>query len=316
MKQSTIVIDVDGAKMTFFVTRKTRCSDVINTAASQLNACVALWEIASGKERRLSGTSKILKVIQAWGADASNCKLIGKKTETEVSSRKASIAKTFLQSIRRKLGVESTDTGIVSVQTMSEKENNLDRSSDTSLSSNISTSKTENSGKCDIMRRFIQDTQEFYRRLRLEDVDNVEMLTNVAYRTPGDGMETCLPSDDESIADFTRELLDHAFLANAKNVDKVNLNECFLDYGDMTSDSESAFGDDSECSSMCELERNVYDFDEVNETTLRRLRVMFSDGDLTKGADDTALESFMKTVVVLSDDYDEGLSSIGSDVSV
>jgi len=84
----------------------------------------------------------------------------------------------------------------------------------------------------------------------------------------------------------------------------------------MTSDSESAFGDDSECSSLCELERNVYDVDEVNETTLRRLCVMFSDGDLTKGADDTALESFMKTVVVLSDDYDEGLSSIGSDVSV
>jgi len=318
MKVSSVVIEVDGAKMTFFVTRKTRCSDVINTAASQLNACVALWEIASGKERRLSGASKILKVIQAWGANASNCKLIGKKTETEVSSRKASIAKAkaFLQSIRRKLGSKWTDTGIVSVPTMSEKENNLNRSSDISASENISTSSTGTGGKCDIMRRFIQDTQEFYRRLRLEDVDNVETLTNVAYRTPADGSETCLPSDDESIADFTREHLDHAFLANATKVDQVNLNECFLDDRDMTLDSESAFGDDSECSSLCELERNVYDVDDVNETTLRRLRVMFSDGDLTKGADDTELESFMKTVVVLSDDYDEGLSSIGSDVSV
>jgi len=90
-----------------------------------------------------------------------------------------------------------------------------------------------------------------------------------------------LPSDDESIDDFTREHLDHAFLANATKVDQVNLNKCFLDDGDMTSDSESAFGDDSECSSLCELERNVYDVDDVNETTLRRLRVMFSDGDLT-----------------------------------
>jgi len=189
MKVSTIVIDVDGAKMTFSVTRKTRCRDIINVAAAQLNARVALWEISSGKERRLSRASKIMMVIQAWGANASNCKLIGKKTETEVSSRKASIAKTFLQSIRRKLGVESTDTGIVCVQTMSEKENNLNRYSDTSLSSNISTSKTENSGKCDIMRRFIQDTQ-FYRCFRLEDVDNVEKLTNVAYRTPSDGNET------------------------------------------------------------------------------------------------------------------------------
>ena len=313
MKVSTVVIEVDGAKMTFTVTRKTRCSDVINIAAAQLNARVALWEIASGKERRLSRASKILKVIQAWGANASNCKLIGKKTETEVLSRKASIAKTFLQSIRRKLGVERTDTAIVSVQTISERENNLNGPSDTSTSENIFTS---SSGKCDIMWRFIQDTQEFYRRLRLEDVDNVEKLTNVAYITPGDGSETCLSSDDESIAVFTREHLDHAFLANVTKFDQVNLNECFLDDGDMTSDSESAFGDDSECSSLCELERNVYDVDDVNETTLRRLRVMFSDGDLTKGADDTALASFMKTVVVLSDDYDEGLGSIGSDVSV
>jgi len=144
MKVSTIVIDVDGAKMTFSVTRKTRCSDVINVAAAQLNARVALWEIASGKERRLSGTSKILKVIQAWRANASNCKLIGKKTGTEISSRKASIAKAkaFLQSIRRKLGSKWTDTGIVCVQTMSEKENNLNRSSDISVSENISTSST------------------------------------------------------------------------------------------------------------------------------------------------------------------------------
>ncbi|KAH3874965.1 hypothetical protein DPMN_038223 [Dreissena polymorpha] len=77
------------------------------------------------------------------------------------------------------------------------------------------------------------------------------------------------------------------------------------------SERESAFGDDSECSSVCELERNVCDdIDvtntternvcddiDVTNTTLRKLRAMFGDRASAVSISDTALESFMNTVL-------------------
>ncbi|KAH3874969.1 hypothetical protein DPMN_038227 [Dreissena polymorpha] len=60
--------------------------------------------------------------------------------------------------------------------------------------------------------------------------------------------------------------------------------------------SERAF-EDSEFSSVCELERNVCDDIDVTNMTLRNLRAMFGDRTSAVSIGDTALESFMNTVL-------------------
>ena len=92
-------------------------------------------------------------------------------------------------------------------------------------------------------------------------------------------------------------------------------------YDVVMNDSESAFDDASDCSSVCDLERNILEHEmdgdsacsadiKVDNTVLKceKIRRMFSGSDVTNSgpdSEDADMESFMKTVVYESDS-DEG----------
>ncbi|KAH3874967.1 hypothetical protein DPMN_038225 [Dreissena polymorpha] len=72
--------------------------------------------------------------------------------------------------------------------------------------------------------------------------------------------------------------LDTAFVSDTSDYyssDESVLNDGMIFDDVSESERESAFGDDSECSSVCELERNVCDDIDVTNITLRNLRAMF-----------------------------------------
>ncbi|KAH3874968.1 hypothetical protein DPMN_038226 [Dreissena polymorpha] len=97
-----------------------------------------------------------------------------------------------------------------------------------------------------------------------------------------------------------RPELDTGFVSDTSDYDSSHesvLNDGMIFDDVSESERESAFGDDSECSSVCKLERNVYDDIDVTNITLRNLRAMFGDRTSAVSIGDTALESFMNTVL-------------------
>jgi hypothetical protein len=104
--------------------------------------------------------------------------------------------------------------------------------------------------------------------------------------------------------------------ANIIKQTRKELNDCFVYSPDdvTSSNEESAFEDDSECSSVCDFERNIDELD-IEDTLVKmdRIKSAFSNGDLNaRITEDTLLDSFMNTIVGDSSS-DEGLSSVGSD---
>jgi hypothetical protein len=187
------------------------------------------------------------------------------------------------------------------------------------------------SGSCkkDLMKRYLRDSARHNTpatRTRGDGCDESMYCNILPVRTPADGAD-CDELPDLSLVTYKCQKfsLNKGFLSDDdafcnKTIlqqTRNKLNECFVySPDDVTSpnDEESAFEDDSECSSVCDFERNINELD-IEDTLVRldRIKFAFSNGDLNaRITEDTLLDSFMNTIVADSSS-DEGLSSVGSD---
>ncbi|KAH3788328.1 hypothetical protein DPMN_124332 [Dreissena polymorpha] len=140
-------------------------------------------------------------------------------------------------------------------------------------------------GKLNIMSRFIRDTDLYNARCssRLNDshdaIEEDELTEELSMRTPGDGMET------ESVTSgMQRDRMcntcwdtDEGGFSESES-DVSDLNKCFVTSSNDTrtaelcwSEDESAFFDDSDCSSVCELEKNLLWVREASYCRLDRM---------------------------------------------
>ncbi|KAH3874973.1 hypothetical protein DPMN_038231 [Dreissena polymorpha] len=134
-------------------------------------------------------------------------------------------------------------------------------------------------GKMAMMSRFIRDVEINV----FEASSDTTSLTTIGSRTY-----------------VIKPELDTAFVSDTSDYDSSDesvLNDGMIFDDVSESEPESAFGDDSEFSSVCELERNVCDDIDVTNMTLRNLRAMFGDRTSAVTIGDTALKNFMNTVL-------------------
>jgi hypothetical protein len=138
------------------------------------------------------------------------------------------------------------------------------------------------------------------------DCDELPDLSSVTCKCQKFSLNKGFLSDDDASCD-------NEIIKQTRN----DLNECFVYSPDDVTSSigkESAFEDDSDCSSVCDLERNINELDiEDKLVKMERIKSAFSYIDLNaRITEDTLLDSFMNTIVADSSS-DEGLSSVGSD---
>jgi hypothetical protein len=195
----------------------------------------------------------------------------------------------------------------------------------------LSVKEIERSGFCkkDLMKRYLRDSARLNTlatRTRGDGCNESMHCRKLAVRTPGDGADSDELPDLSSVLHECQEFsLNKGFFSDDDassdttiiQQTRNELNECFVySPDDVTSsnDEESAFEDDSECSSVCDFERNIDELD-IEDTLVKmdRIKSAFSNGDLNaRITEDTLLDSFMNTIVGDSSS-DEGLSSVGSD---
>ena len=291
------------------VTRFTTCDDVIEMMlyrTAEDRQFFSLYELCFGVERKLYGKASILKVIRSWGIDKKKFALLLRKTEyvtpsiTSVSGVRGQFEKIRREILPRRDSISSDSNTI---------RNNLDKGNMKKLKEKVIESKItstgsrirRNRGKTDLMKRFLHDVMSQQVKQTKKVCRSKPLL-----RTPADGC-----SD-------TSEIRDSVVFDNDRDI----LNTCTCN---VVSDSESAFEEGSDCSSVCDLERNILehdmetesDFDsfdrlcgEGDNTELKsdKIKKMFSGSDIVNSgpdSEDADMESFMKTVIHDSDS-DEG----------
>ena len=306
MTNNDIIVQFNGqAACLPGLTRFTTCDDVIEMVLfgrGENSHSYGIFESFCGVERQLNGRDSILKVIRSWVSDLKFV-LVVRKTDTITSKLvKISKARRQLEKMRCKL-VPRRDGDVSDNQTIN---NNLNKGHVKNLkpkviaTSEVSSKIKRHRGKVDLMKRFLQD-----------------VITHSEQQT-------------------TKVSVSRSLLRRSAEGENSYVSRDEVDFLNNAIDSESAFEDDSDCSSVCDLERNILEHDvesscdsdsadhvnsterivtadNVDSTVLRgeRIRKMFSGSDLTdSGSDnqDADMESFMKTFV-WSVDSDEGRGS-------
>ncbi|KAH3821976.1 hypothetical protein DPMN_123744 [Dreissena polymorpha] len=264
---TTIYVKFSGIVVPCEVTKTTTCHDVIRLfRSSRRTRSYAMFESTSEKEKLLPMDSSLIKVMTSWGIE---------------SFRKSFVVRP----------VDAHTLGLAKMSREQRKRHRLTRGYKTSARHPFPTlfgreeselrerkSRPSNAGKTDeyrgklnIMSRFIRDTDLYNARCssRLNDshdaIEEGELTEELPMRTPGDGMET------ESVASgMKRDRICNTFWDtdeggySESESDVSDLNKCFVaSFNDTRtaelcwSEAESAFVDDSDCSSVCELEKNV-----------------------------------------------------------
>lgn len=281
------------------LTRFTTCNDAVEMVLYRANENInsfALYESACGIERRLPGTESILKIVRSWGVGKIKFSLVIRKVDdVKPNVPKVSYARRKLQ----KMKVDQAERKDLNATIM-----NLNTDSKKEMKAKVISTATadpkskRNRGKIDLMKRFLKDV-----------MTNQQKQNNCVSRS----VLSLRTSDDDS----NGQSIDNNFIA-----------------GDaaMISDPESAFGEGSDCSSVCDLERNILEHDmesetdsldksdsvhKVDNTMLKseKIRKIFSGSDLMDsgpGSEDADMESFMKTVVYDADS-DEGRGTSSSE---
>ncbi|KAL4229097.1 hypothetical protein ACF0H5_012136 [Mactra antiquata] len=333
-QNNSMTILVAGKYFTFALTKTTTSDDVIKMAKKSSiipndDKQYGLFEKHTGAEKLLSGNTRLQKLVRTMGVNTPNFQLELKLAD-KINSKMASIssAKSKLKKIRQ----------ILKKNEMKDHERyeevNLDRNvcrhNDKVFDKNfpflnyptVPVSKVKDnmiSGKVEMMTRYLQNCESEYLCHQVSRLSDIE-------RSRGDGCE----DDDSYLIDegniteyrhFGRDL-DTAFIFNTSFVENTTttkcdeLNDCVLydDLDNTVADDESAFDDESECASVCELERNIIEVDSDDSVMkIDKLKAAFNECCLnTKHSDDSILDSFMNTFTQ-HDDSDEGLSSAGSD---
>ncbi|KAH3885488.1 hypothetical protein DPMN_009482 [Dreissena polymorpha] len=289
--KSAVSVSYDRKIVTCSVDKTTTICDVIKTVTSSDDyLSYIVFECCEGVGRMLPANSSVLKRVRSWGADRNKHSLVVRRVD------KSTCEMATISCVKRKvkrlaaLIKSHVVTDKLSMQTTLCK--NLNANSDVTkhfakdLQSFVP---DELHGKLSVMKRFIRDSEFYNHRKRADGADDT-FLTLPA-RTRGDGQD-----EDDRVVPLNRTFfkycnMDIAFLDETcaeRDVSELNQDEI---YAAMMSDSESAFGDDSDCSSVCDLEKNVSYFSEV----------------------DDVMESYMVTIVEAGVQSDEGFSSTGSD---
>ena len=287
------------------VTRFTTCDDVKEMMlyrSTENSQCYSLYESRHGAVRQLYGKESVLKIIRSWGANKKKFQLHLRKTDNAIAIvPSASQVKQKTQKMRMLSRADSVVSKSEAIR------NNLEKGHVKKFKSKvIETAPTanrirRNRGKMDLMKRFLHDVMS-----QKENQTRIDPLSRSLLRTPADGNGDASKSGD-GIVDAHKE-------------DIVNF----------VSDPESAFEDDSasECSSVCDLERNILEHDmesvsddcsadrpcgDFDNTVLKteRIRKLFSGSDIAcsgPDSEDADMESFMKTIICESDS-DEGRGS-------
>ncbi|KAH3822554.1 hypothetical protein DPMN_124338 [Dreissena polymorpha] len=264
---TTIYVTFSGIVVTCDVTKTTTCYDVIRLfRSSRRKGYYAMFESTSEKQKLLPMESSLIKVMTSWGiegfrksfvirpVDAHTFGLTRMSREQRRRHRLTRGDKTSARQAFPELHVgEYSETG--------------ERKSRPSYAGKTD----EYRGKLDIMNRFIQDTDVYNARCssRLNDshdtVEESDLTEELPMRTPGDGMETefvasgiqrdrmcntCWDTDEGGFSESESDVSDLNKCLIASSNDTRTAEFCW-------SETESAFVDDSDCSSVGELEKNV-----------------------------------------------------------
>ncbi|KAH3822645.1 hypothetical protein DPMN_124435 [Dreissena polymorpha] len=260
---TTIYVTVAGIVVPCEVTKTTTCFDVIRMFTSNSgNSDHAMFESTSEKEILLSMKSSALKVVSSWGAEWFRKSLVI-RPEDAYTCRLASMSRAQRILYRLTHGRKSSARRVCTGprrEAVTEK-----------YCASTAGKPDEVLGKQDIMSRFFHNVDfysnrstsqlnaehdaEAYKalaevllgRLRDEDMDR----ESVASRLQPDRMRvTCLDSEEDGLSDSGSDVseLNKCFVAGFNHT-------CNADFN--WSQSESAFCNDSDCSSVGELEKNV-----------------------------------------------------------
>ena len=292
-----IVVELNGRVICVpELTRFTTCDDVIEMVlyhSAETSSSYAIYESSCGIERRLPGKDSIVKIVRSWGVDQRKFRLVIRKAE-DVKDNVATVA--HVRRKLRKMRVEQArraETRETTIRANLNQDSKKEMKSKVILTSTTGSRIKRNRGKMDLMKRFLKDVMSQQDR-------QTDCVSRLPLRSLGDG---------------------------CNDVHVVNENDVVMN------DSESAFDDASDCSSVCDLERNVLEHeidddsacsenavscDKVSDNTVskcEKIRRMFSGSDVTNSgpdSEDADMESFMKTVVYESDS-DEGRGTSVSD---
>ncbi|KAL4228422.1 hypothetical protein ACF0H5_011469 [Mactra antiquata] len=335
MKEEIFVpLIVNGTRHQLGVTKKTTCSDVIKMATSDLKN-YEICEIHAGNEKILPRNTKLLKQIRVWGINRLEYSLKLKMVTDKRKSKIAKLGRAKETLNRLKSMLKNSDTKI-NEKNYDDILNNLDKKSSTSkqYEKNVTVIQELNVNNVDIVKPMYKGKLELMNRYLRDIRVNDALIANVDAEKEID--EDCAEANNSET--FDSDYLDDAFLTQPSftrddDLDDVNddLNECLiydplndpLDDDCNSSDennneddenNESAFEDISDCSSVCEHDRNIA-MEDLSTILLKMndLKAAFSDGDLNQRiTEDSLLNSFMNTVIN-DNESDEGLSSLDSD---
>ena len=361
MDSNNVLIDFYGQKMCIEgVTRYTTCDDVIEMVFYYLSATVdassyAVFESSYGVERMLYGKESVLKVMRSWGTDRNNFTLLLRKVDNirsmmaTFSKAKRKLQKIRSQNLNKPAEVINNYTIEANLNKVSSKEVKVKDVV------NANKNEKERHSKLAMLKRFLSDVG-----LQKKAQPKGRSRSHTKERTPGDG---CSASPDNrcersmSISTARKVLSVHQVglpreevdIAEASYLQRHNsyLNAAFVEADDSCdssfytinkcSDEESAFEDESDIESVCDHERNIDEYSDVdfensaddndsdsdepfcdaNNTVIKCARIidLFCKGEKYKGEindEDIDMDSFMNTLVYDSES-DEGLSSLDSD---
>ncbi|KAL4228829.1 hypothetical protein ACF0H5_011869 [Mactra antiquata] len=337
--ETYVAILIDGRRHQLEVTKKTTCCDVIKIATND-HKSYEIREIRGDIEKVLPRNTKLLKQIRTWGINRQEYSLELKMVADKRKPKMAKLDRARETINRLKSMLKSTDTKIYEKQ-YEDILNNLDKNSYTDKQyeknitvirelneNNTDNMKPVHKGKIDLMNRYLRD-------IRMADALNTNIDTENEMRVVEDGLEVDVSEATDS-DDLDEAFITQSSLTCIEELSNINddLNECRLystvnelydddnkngdtydDDDDDDDDDESAFEDISDCSSVCELDRNIT-VENFNNTVIKmnELKAAFSDGDLNRRiVEDSLLNSFMNTVIN-DGESDEGLSSLDSDI--
>ena len=359
MDSNNVLIDFYGQKMCIEgVTRYTTCDDVIEMVFYHLSATVdassyAVFESSYGVERMLYGKESVLKVMRSWGADWNSFSLLLRKVDN-IRSKMATFskAKRKLQKIRSQNSNKPAE--VINNYTI---DANLNKVSSKGVKVkdvvNADKNEKERHSKLALLKRFLSDVG-----LQKKAQPKGTSRSHTKTRTSGDG---CSASPDNhcerslSISTARKVLTvdqqprEEVDIAEASYLQRHNsyLNAAFVEADESCdtsfytinkcSDEESAFEDESDIESVCEHERNIDEYSDVdfenstddndsdsdgpfgddNNTVIKCARIidLFCQAKTYEGEikdEDIDMDSFMNTLVYDSES-DEGLSSLDSD---
>ncbi|KAH3788347.1 hypothetical protein DPMN_166484 [Dreissena polymorpha] len=309
---TTIYVTFSGIVVPCDVTKTTTCYDVIRLfRSSRRKGYYAMFESTSEKQKLLPMELSLIKVMTSWGIEGFRKSFVIRPVDAHTFGL-SRMSREQRRRHRLTIGDKTSARQAFPELHVGEYSETGERKSRPSYAGKTD----EYRGKLDIMNRFIQDTDVYNARCssRLNDshdtVEEGDLTEELPMRTPGDGMETefvasgiqrdrmcntCWDTDEGGFSESESDVSDLNKCLIASSNDTRTAEFCW-------SETESASVDDSDCSSVGELEKNVLWDREASHCRLDRV----------PGCKKAVWPWFLYSSV--EPEMDEGCSSTGSDL--